>query len=182
MVNYTTIKHCKNCGAEFPVWRGKKNIYCSKDCHKEFIKKDWPTHSRKCKQCSKDFKTRIAKQVFCSRKCSAKYNAIHCYSDASMLRTNNLSTGTVGAIAELVVCSELMRNGFEVFRAVSPSSNSDLLAVKGDNIYKIEVRTGRYSKSGRVFWPTRDSEGKSVIVVTHSDCKIHYITNPELQG
>lgn len=95
-----------------------------------------------------------------------------------------LSTGSVGAIAEIMVCVELMRCGYDVFRAMSPSSDCDILAVKGEFINKIEVRTGNYYRSfggvKKVHFSKERTTGKKVIVVTHVDKKIHFID--ELDG
>jgi predicted nucleic acid-binding Zn ribbon protein len=52
-----------------------------------------------------------------------------------------LSTGQVGAIAELLVSADLLAQGYEVFRAVSPAASCDLIALRGDQILRVEVRT-----------------------------------------
>ena len=94
---------------------------------------------------------------------------------------NGLNTGTVGAIAELVISAELMRNGYEVYRALSSHCRCDILAVKNGVVNEIEIRSGLYynRKDGGItlHYPTRRSEGKKMIIYTHSDNKIHYI-NP----
>jgi len=54
----------------------------------------------------------------------------------------DLPTGTTGAIAELVVAADLLKNGWSVFRSVSPHAFCDLVACKESVTRKIEVRTG----------------------------------------
>jgi len=44
----------------------------------------------------------------------------------------DLLPSTVGAMAELCVAADLLRHGFEVFRAVSPHSTCDLAVLKGN--------------------------------------------------
>ena len=56
-----------------------------------------------------------------------------------------ISTGTVGAIGELRVSTDLLARGYEVFRAVSPSCSCDLIARKGGRALRIEVRTAHGS-------------------------------------
>lgn len=60
------------------------------------------------------------------------------------------STGVTGAISELLVAGDLMQKGFEVFRALSPASSCDLMAYKDHCFLRVEVRTGRRQKSGKV--------------------------------
>ena len=53
-----------------------------------------------------------------------------------------LSTGTKGALSELLVAADLMAKGYEVFRALSPSCSCDLIANNGKGLLRIECRTG----------------------------------------
>lgn len=50
-------------------------------------------------------------------------------------------SGRTGAASELVVCVDLIRQGWDVFRAVSPQSVCDLVALKGPLSIRVEVRT-----------------------------------------
>lgn len=84
-----------------------------------------------------------------------------------------------GAISELEVCKDLMKKGYNVFRALSQSSKFDAIAVKGSRILKLEVRTGNYSKrkNGNLslgYYKEKNSN-KHMVVYTYSDNKIHYI-------
>lgn len=53
-----------------------------------------------------------------------------------------LSSGTVGAVSELLTCVDLLQRGFEVFRAVSPACSCDLAILKDGRLLRVEVRTG----------------------------------------
>lgn len=59
-----------------------------------------------------------------------------------------LSSGTVGAVAELIVAADLLSLGYEVFRSVSQSCSCDLVALREGSWLRIEVRTGSRLKSG----------------------------------
>jgi Holliday junction resolvase len=48
---------------------------------------------------------------------------------------------TVGAIAELTVSIGLMNVGYAVYRSFSHNAPCDLVAIKGDRILRIEVKT-----------------------------------------
>lgn len=63
-----------------------------------------------------------------------------------------------------------MQKGFDVFRALSPSSDCDLLIMdRKTRITKfIEVRTGYRSKNtGRLTYPVNNIENKTVVVVVY---------------
>lgn len=70
-----------------------------------------------------------------------------------------LTTGTTGAISELVVSAELMRRGYAVFRSLSPSCFCDLIAHKDGRQYRVEVRTGYRAQTGKLGFP-RNTHGE----------------------
>lgn len=80
-----------------------------------------------------------------------RYNAVYCsrlcMQDANKQKYREinpdtlLSSGTVGAVSELVVCADLLKRGYEVFRAVSPSCSCDLAILKEGKLHRVEVRT-----------------------------------------
>ena len=63
---------------------------------------------------------------------------------------SNVSVGTKGAIGEYAVCVDLLRQGWEVFKAVSPSCSCDLIIQNKDGAKRVEVRTGRTNLYGTV--------------------------------
>lgn len=46
-----------------------------------------------------------------------------------------------GTVAELLVAGELMRKGYDVYRALSPHAPCDLVATMGEVTMRVEVRT-----------------------------------------
>lgn len=46
-----------------------------------------------------------------------------------------------GAASELTACAWLLREGYEVFRNVSPFGRADLIAVKSSGTFYIDVKT-----------------------------------------
>lgn len=56
--------------------------------------------------------------------------------------------GTNGAAAELLVCVDLMRSGYHVYRAVSPATPSDLVAISDEETLRVEVRCATERKDG----------------------------------
>lgn len=129
-----------------------------------------------CQTCEKPFFGSL-RQIFCSNRCSPWVSMSH------VTKTPfTASASTKGAIAELLVAADLMKQGFEVYRALSPDSKCDLLAIKNNQVFHYEIRTANYYKSSldgssKLVYPTKRINGKSVVVITHSDNKIHYINN-----
>ena len=60
---------CKCCSKEFKPNKMKEQLYCSRKCWNESIKKP----KRYCKNCGDELTSRWAKD-FCGRSCSASYN------------------------------------------------------------------------------------------------------------
>lgn len=56
--------------------------------------------------------------------------------------STGLSTGTLGAMSEMVAIADLMKRGYHVFRAQSPSCPCDLVIFKDNQVcLRVEVRT-----------------------------------------
>ena len=97
---------------------------------------------RPCEYCGKTFAPRNKTTRYCSKICKDQHwkreNPVH----AGL----QLPTGTVGAISEIVSAADLLKRGYEVFRAMSPACSCDLIALGPDRVpLRIEVRTGRRS-------------------------------------
>lgn len=140
---------------------------------KGYIKKDYPV--KPCKVCGTPFKPHSPQNVYCSIPCVKK--------NADLIKVPSgvydLASGTVGAISEILVAIDLMKKGWDVYRGLSPASYCDLIAIKGEATLKLEVRTGFYyhrkNKGKTLNYPTKRTNGKTVVVYTFSDNKIHYI-------
>ncbi len=70
---------------------------------------------------------------------------------AKLQRQEKLRSATdAGAFAELMVCADLLRKHFEVFKAVSAGASCDLIVMKNGAMTRIEVKCGRVNLDGRV--------------------------------
>ena len=87
---------------------------------------------RICKNCGKEFSYYIAAQKYCNVNCRKKPNQAQY---PGINRTN------AGAVSELLVCADLLKKGFEVFRSVSPVASCDLIVKKNNIIYDVEVKS-----------------------------------------
>lgn len=98
--------------------------------------------SRVCQVCERSFYPQRSVQKTCSKRCRDAWRRhLSPNRRISMTKQLKLNTGTVGALNELRVCCDLFEKGFEVFRALSPSSKSDLVGMKNGICYRIEVKT-----------------------------------------
>jgi len=139
--------------------------YCSNKCGQLAYRlkqgKPIEIETRNCAECRVLFKVNKGKvQEFCSNSCrSAAYQVNY---PAELLA---LSTGSRGAIGELMVCADLLLRGFDVFRAVSQSSKCDLAIVLPPRIvFRVEVTTG-HRINGKLAHSTKSASQFDILAV-----------------
>lgn len=131
-----------------------------------------------CSYCKKNIKNNNYNKKYCDHECRRNH--------LKDIRADNqgrkglpiLSTGTMGAMSELQVSIDLMNRGYEVYRALSPASSSDILAIKNGKIFDIEVRTGILGLNGRMSYPKTNIRANYVAVYMRKNNEIYYF--PEL--
>jgi hypothetical protein len=99
--------------------------------------------------------------------------------DRTTIGPSQLPTGTLGALSELLASTDLLAQGFEVFRALSPACSCDLIACRGGLTLRIEVRTGQCHKSRIHFARGPGDRCDHYCVVLH-DGRLFY--DPPLPG
>lgn len=130
--------------------------------------------SKKCLNCKKYLPLdlpRYETRIYCNGKCR-KENEYKRYLVNNP--GNGVSTGTLGAMQEILVSYDLLKKGYEVFRAISPASSCDLLIVNNKRTVRVEVTTGYISNAGKIIVPKKDVEKLDVLAVVVKQ-KIHYI-------
>ena len=81
-----------------------------------------------------------------------------------------------GALSELIVSSDLMAKGYEVYRALSPSSSCDLIVIVDKKPLRVEVRTGYKRLDGSLSASGRGSiEGKYDVLAVVVGGEIVYV-------
>lgn len=92
-----------------------------------------------------------------------------------------IPTGSVGAIAEMLVSADLLGRGYHVFRSVSPCCPCDLIAMRaGEPPLMIEVKTGYANAGGVRCSPTRNNTYDVLAVVIHEEVLVVY--DPPLES
>jgi Holliday junction resolvase-like predicted endonuclease len=69
-----------------------------------------------------------------------------------------LSSSTTGTIGELRASLDLLTKGYEIFRATSPATSCDLIAMKDGRCLRVEVRTARYAADGSPYFATTQKD------------------------
>lgn len=78
--------------------------------------------------------------------------------------------GNRGATAELIASVDLLRRGFDVFRAISPSCPCDLVAMRGSLCLRVEVRSGHMNPAtGVLSIPMRETDRFDLLAVVVGD-------------
>lgn len=113
--------------------------------------------------------------IYCSKRCSSvkeKQDRDERNGIDSMLGA--LNTGVVGGMHELLVCVDLLKRGWYVYRSVTQSAPFDLMAFFEGKPYSIEVTTGSYSSRGEVTHAPKDFSTFNYLAVVTRDGKIFY--------
>jgi hypothetical protein len=129
----------------------------------------------RCQGCPREIpKERVRHHAkYCSRECRqqselAKARALN------PVRDLPLPSGTVGALHELLVAADLLRRGYEVFRAVSQAASCDLAVLKEGHLLRVEVTTGyRHLGGGFAFPPRKYPDRHDVLAIVVGQ-EIHY--------
>jgi Holliday junction resolvase len=80
-----------------------------------------------CRHCGKYFVKEINID-FCSWRC----------------KNNQKNKGNIGAMSELMIAADLINKHYEVFRALSPATSTDLIIRKNNKLMSVEVKTAQY--------------------------------------
>ena len=131
-----------------------------------------------CERCGKSYILRSGNQRFCSPKCTtADTKAKQAMANERVA----ISPGSVGAVSELLVCADLLRKGYEVFRSVSPHCSCDMVILKAGRFVRVEVRTGTIRENGLGYCPTRKcDEGRyDVLAIVFRGREIEYRPSPD---
>lgn len=123
-----------------------------------------PENIRMCPGCGSNVFSFRQNMVYCNPQCRKQHYHKRICADLQVERAGDLSSATVGAIGELVACSDLLLRGLEVFRAVSPSCSCDLVVSNGQESNRVEVRTANM-RIGGSYWVPRNGVYDTLAVV-----------------
>ena len=117
----------------------------------------------------------------------AKYCSLECRraAYAEKYRTANdpvgaepesfLAPNQRAALSELLVAADLIRRGYHVFRALSSGPPCNLMVLVGERVYRIYVKAGLRTPTGRLMFPNVDRAKFDVLAVVERNGAIHYV-------
>lgn len=90
---------------------------------------------------------------------------------------SHLNASEIGAWAEMVAASDLLRRGYQVFRAVSPSAPCDFVVVIENRCCRVEVKTAHRKKRGGLMFAQKDFDASKhdVLALVTPDGHVTYI-------
>jgi hypothetical protein len=132
-------------------------------------------------ECRKLFIPRNINQKVCSKACR-RAEFVRTYQSHNPKTA--LTSGTVGAIGELLVGADLLARGYEVFRALSPACSCDLAILRDGVLLAVEVRTGYRGKSGKVSWQRRglSDEVQWAVLLVNREGEREIVYDPPLSS
>jgi hypothetical protein len=130
---------------------------------------------KSCLVCGKEFLPRKNYHIYCSAKCAEST-----YRPDRFRFDKSTPPATVGAIGELYVSIWLMRNGWDVYRALSPAASCDIAAIKEKRLYRFEVRTGYRNRAGRVCYPKKSIRAENIVVVIYPEPELVFLPETPL--
>ena len=115
---------------------------------------------KECENCKKPMpKHKRAYARFCSNRCSKE-------KWSSEIPKTSIPRGSIGAVSELVVCADLLAKGYYVFRNVSAHGPCDIIILKNDKCFRVEVKTGTMLPTGTmVHSPVSEGESHDILAV-----------------
>lgn len=128
----------------------------------------------KCSECPNEVpegKLKYPSRLTCSDKCAKARNRRRYIEINGEL---GLPTMTIGTIAELIVVADLLRMGYEVFRAASGSCSCDLVILRNGEMQRIEVRSGYITVNGELRTTNPVIRADVLAIVSHFDGRIEY--------
>jgi hypothetical protein len=139
-----------------------------------------------CAQCGDTFTPPDnRRRKFCSRSCQLEAEGLRCASTYKPIaKLYGIGRGNVGALSELVVCVDLIRKGYEVFRAVSAHCSCDLTILRNGTLRRVEVRTAYRKRDGGIYFPIspKDAGRYDIFAAVVDGVPVYQPELPHIEG
>ena len=166
------------CNKEF-FPKSSRTRYCSEECKKLFklkrkIENDIIYKKRgdyHCKTCNSLMKNVLPSKKFCKKECTNTYRNQFFGFDKFY---PPMDAQFRGIMSELLAAADLIRKGFQVFKAVTNNS-CDLVIMKNSLLHRVEVTSGNIFKNdGKIHYPKKDKTKFDVLAIVMPSGKIIY--------
>lgn len=174
---------CRVCGLKL-FSKGPQKKLCSREClrkdqnnlykqNKKIGKKKKSNQETFCLNCNKQILKFKGLRKYCNDICKKEFiNKKH---EKFESKTKELGKTKVGAIQEMLVCADLIKRGYDVFRAICSSCPCDIIILKDNKSLRVEVTTGYItSANGYIKIPTKDYSKFDIIAIVLGNGKIVY--------
>ena len=116
----------------------------------------------------------------------AKYCSLECRREAYKVKYREansesrfqeevvLTPNERAAMCELLVAADLMRHGFQVFRALSPGAACNLVAMKAGQVHKVRVKAALRSPTGKLMFPKTTDDEPDIFALVERSGVIYY--------
>jgi len=118
-----------------------------------------------CGNCKEYFFADRDFQKYCSNQCRLERDKKKYRKYNKNKKRDHLNTSQIGTISELLVCANLLGQGFEVFRSVNPASPFDMVAFKDNELYKVEVKSGYLNEANILQYPPIKKELFDILAI-----------------
>lgn len=112
---------------------------------------------------------------FCSKRCEARAYE----STRSIGSRFGLPTTIGGGLCELLAAVDLLKRGYHVFRSVTATSPFDIVACKGEQTLRVEVKMGQRTRRGEPTMPVVRNHGYTTLAVVYDDGVLYYGEQPD---
>jgi hypothetical protein len=98
---------------------------------------------KECIVCGKQYRPYRPIQKYCSESCKRKSERDRVQEKYGKSTLNHLSQGKIGSVSELEMCAHYLREGYEVFRNISPDGPIDIVIFKKETgeLYLLDIKS-----------------------------------------
>jgi hypothetical protein len=141
---YDHICQCVQCGKSFTP-KTKNQKFCSAECRKSEGREkgiSFKYAKKQCECCGKLYKPKTIEHKYCSESCRRKTERER-NQNYHKTTLNHLSQGKIGSVSELEMSAHYLREGYEVFRNVSPDGPIDIIIFKKETgeLHLIDIKS-----------------------------------------
>lgn len=182
------MTQCYTCGQ--PLLSKRPNAkFCNTKCRVEELKKQYHLNKhnpkikqkkmdKKCLYCGEKLINVLPHRKFCNKKCNTSFRSKSLGFEEFC--QEKLQSHVIGAMNEMLVCADLIRKGYEVFKAICNNS-CDIAILKNKILLRVEVTTGNIFKiNGKIHIPVKNKEKFDILAIVLKDGKIIY--QPEFKS
>ena len=134
----------------------------------------------RCRECGAELQRPISQKggrppsSFCKDECRREFWR------KAKLTVQGVNRQTVTAIHEMLATADLLKRGFQVYRAMSPDCECGLVALRAGRCYRVATRSGYMAENGHGVPTSRPADGTFDILAIATNVGLFY--SPPLES